>query len=76
MNANDNAWNESLEERSVTYTLVVNGQLHIVENVPARVNRDTGEQLFAPATVEQLQRLIWEHKQPVRIMQVPVYEYA
>lgn len=76
MNANDNAWNESLEERSVTYTLVVNGQLHIVENVPARVNPDTGEQLFAPATVEQLQRLIWEHKQPARIMQVPVYEYA
>ncbi len=50
--------------------------LHIVENVPARVNLDTGEQLFAPATVEHLQRLIWEHKKPARIMQVPVYEYA
>lgn len=76
MNAMDIAWNESLEERSVTYTLMVNGQLHIVEHVPARVNLETGEQLFAPATVERLQRLIWEHKQPVRVMQVPVYEYA
>jgi len=76
MNTHDYAWNEPLVERNVTYTLVVNGQLHIVENVPARVNLDTGEQLFAPATVEHLQRLIWEHKKPARIMQVPVYEYA
>ena len=67
---------ERLAERRVTYTLVVNGQLHVVENVPARVNLDTGEQLFAPATVEHLQRLIWEAKKPTRIMQVPVYEYA
>lgn len=76
MNAYDTVWNEPLVERNVTYTRVVNGQLHIVEHVPARVNLETGEQLFAPATVEQLQRLIWENKQPVRVMQVPVYEYA
>jgi hypothetical protein len=48
----------------------------VIENVPARVNLDTGEQLFAPATVEHLQWLIWESKKPARIMQVPVYEYA
>ena len=59
---------ERLAERRVTYTLEVNGQLHLVENVPARVNLDTGEQWFAPATVEQLQRLIWEHEQPVDSM--------
>lgn len=76
MNAVGQAWKESLEEGSATYSLMVNGQLHVVENVPARVNPDTGEQLFAPASVEQSQRLIWEHKQPVRIMQVPVSKYA
>jgi len=67
---------ERLAERRVTYTLEVNGQLYAVENVPARVNLDTGEQLFSPDTVERLQELIWEHKQPIRVMQVPVYEYA
>jgi hypothetical protein len=56
--------------------LEVNGQLHVVENVPARVNLDTGEEWFAPATVEHLRRLIWESKQPARIMQAPVYKYA
>lgn len=76
MNANDHVWNEPLEERNVTYMLVVNGRLHVIENVPARVNLDTGEQLFAPDTVERLQRLIWENKKPARMMQVPVYEYA
>jgi hypothetical protein len=65
-----------MAERRVTYTLEVNGQLYAVENVPARVNLDTGEQLFAPETVERLQELIWGHKKPVRVMQVPVYEYA
>ena len=76
MNAHDTVWNEPLVERNVTYMLVVNGRLHVIENVPARVNLDTGEQLFAPATVDHLQRLIWENKKPARIMQVPVYEYA
>ena len=47
-------WNEGrLVERRVTYTLEHNGQFYVVENVPARVNEETGEQLFAPATVER-----------------------
>lgn len=66
----------NMREQWVTYTLVANGQLHVVENVPAQVDLDTGEQLFSPDTVEQLQRLNWEHKQPVRVMQALVYEYA
>lgn len=72
----ENAWNEPLVEQKVTYTLQKNGQLIVVENVPARVNLETGEQLFAPETVERLQRMIWEQKEPTRIIQVPVYEFA
>ncbi len=71
----ENAWNEPLVEQKVTYTLQKNGQLIVVENVPARVNLETGEQLFAPETVERLQRMIWEQKEPTRIIQVPVYEF-
>ncbi len=51
---------ETMEERRVTYTLEMNGKFYIVENVPARVCVETGEQFFAPETVEQLQKVIWE----------------
>ena len=73
---NDALWGERLAERKVTYTLEANGQLCVIANVPARVNLNTGEQLFAPDTVARLQALVWEHQPPVRMMQVPVYDYA
>jgi YgiT-type zinc finger domain-containing protein len=69
-------WNEKLEERRVTYTLESNGQLIVVENVPARVNIETGEQLFSPDTVERLQKMIGGGRKPKRVIQVPVYEFA
>ncbi|MBM3181056.1 MAG: YgiT-type zinc finger protein [Chloroflexi bacterium] len=72
----DYQWNEHLVEQKVTYTLEMDGKLIVIENVPARVNVETGEQLFAPETVEHLQKLIWEQKKPKRMLQVPVYEYA
>jgi len=51
-------WKEKLAGRKVTYTLDMNGQLIVVENVPARVNVETGEQLFSPDTVKRLQKMI------------------
>lgn len=33
-------------------------KLHIIENVTARVDEETGEQFFAPSTVERLQEPI------------------
>jgi hypothetical protein len=54
--------NEGLEdqpvEQRVTYTLATEDKLHIVENVPARVDEKTGEQFFAPSTVKCLQETI------------------
>jgi YgiT-type zinc finger domain-containing protein len=69
-------WKERLVERKVTYTLDLNGQLIVIENVPARVNVETGEQLFSPDTVERLQKMVWQQSKPKRMIQVPVYEYA
>lgn len=69
-------WNERFVEQKVTYTIQVNSQLIVIENVPARVNRETGEQLFSPNTVEHLQEMVWEQKKPKRMIQVPVYEFA
>jgi YgiT-type zinc finger domain-containing protein len=67
---------EKLVERRVTYTLEHEGKFYIVENVPARVNEETGEQFFSPATVEHLQRLILGQGKPRRVLKTPVYEYA
>jgi hypothetical protein len=67
---------EQLVERRVTYTLEHEGKFYIVHNVPARVNEETGEQFFSPATVERLQRVILGHQSPSRIIETPVYDYA
>jgi hypothetical protein len=47
-----------------------------VENVPARVNTQTGEQFFSPQTVEHLQKIILEHKRPIRTIETPVFEFS
>ena len=72
------AWNEPLVEQTVTYHIEIDGRLLLVENVPARVNVETGERYFAPETVERLQQVVWEQSRPrpVRTIQTPVYEYA
>jgi len=67
---------ERLVEQRVTYTLLKDGRLYVIENVPARVNLDTGEQYFAPQTVEHLQRLVLGPTRPARVIETPVYEYA
>ena len=73
---NQYQWNEQFVEQEVTYVLETDDGLVIVENVPARVSAQTGERLFAPEVVEQLQELIWRKAQPKRVVQTPVYEFA
>lgn len=69
-------WKETFVAQKVTYTLESEGKFIIIENVPARVCRETGEQYFAPETVEQLQRIALEQRQPVRVLATPVFEFA
>ena len=68
-------WDERLVERGVTYSLYLDGRFYVVENVPARVNEETGEQLFAPETVERLHLLI-RGERPARLIETPVFDYA
>jgi len=63
-------------ERLVTYTLEFEGKFYIVENVPARVNEETGERFFSPSTVEYLHKTILGHSKPCRVMETPVFEYT
>jgi YgiT-type zinc finger domain-containing protein len=63
-------------ERRVTYTLEHEGRFYVVENVPARVNEETGEQYFAPSTVERLQEVVLGKQKPDRVVETPVYKYS
>ncbi len=67
---------ETLIETEVTYTLQHQGRLILVEHVPARVCKETGEQYFSPETVENIQSLIKSEKRPEKVIETPVYEYA
>ena len=69
-------WQEPLVERKVNYTLEWEGKFYIVQNVPARVDEETGERYFSPETVEHLQQIIWTRHQPVRTIETPVYDFA
>jgi hypothetical protein len=63
-------------EKQVTYTLELNGKFFLVENVPAHVDEETGEQFFSPSTVENLQQIILMQREPDRFAEIPVYKYA
>jgi len=72
---NSKIWNETMVEREVTYTLEIDGKFFIVEHVPARICVETGEQFFAPETLESLQHIIGEQKTPSRVIVTPVFEF-
>ena len=67
---------ETLVNRRVTYTLRFQDRFCIVENVPARVNLDTGEEFFAPETVERLQETISGGQPPHHTVETPVYQFS
>lgn len=67
---------ETMVKANVTYTLEHGGKFYIIEHVPARVCRETGEQCFAPETVEHIQALIRGERKPDKVVETPVYEYS
>ena len=71
-----NTRTQDLVETQVTYTLEVNGEFFLIENVPARVDLDTGEQFFAPNTVKRLQEIILDRESPIRFTQTLVYQFV
>lgn len=67
---------DRMVDRLVTYSVEYEGRIIIVENVPARVDPETGERFYSPETVEQLQALVWSGRQPDRVAQTPVFQFA
>jgi YgiT-type zinc finger domain-containing protein len=69
-------WNETFEERLVTYTQEIGGRFIVIEHVPARVCHETGEQLFSPDIVTKIQTIVRSQMKPSRVIQTPVYEFS
>ena len=67
---------ETMEEKKVTYTVEADGRIIVIENVPARVCVETGEQFFSPQTVERIHAIIRGKGKPTRTVNTPVYEFA
>jgi YgiT-type zinc finger domain-containing protein len=67
---------ETMIEAEVTYTLEHGGKFYIIEHVPARVCRETGEPYFTPDTVEHIQAVIRKGNKPTRVIETPVFEYV
>ncbi|MCB0257232.1 MAG: YgiT-type zinc finger protein [Anaerolineae bacterium] len=76
MAPNSFSFDETFVDQTVTYVLEDDGRIIVVENVPARICVETGERLYSPETVERLQQVIWGQREPVRLLQTPVYEFA
>ena len=67
---------ESMVETEVTYPFKWDGKFVLIEQVPARVSRETGEQFFSPKTVEQIHNIINERTSPKKTIETPVYEFV
>lgn len=59
----------------VTFSMEMDGQRVVVENVPARVDALTGEHFFDLATVDKI-RLLIRQQAPIRFEQTPVFAFA
>jgi macrodomain Ter protein organizer (MatP/YcbG family) len=67
---------EFFVEEPVTYTLQLDDKFYLIENVPARVNEETGERHFEPEVVTKLQQLIRSGKAPDRVIETPIYSFG
>jgi len=67
---------QTMVETEVSYTIQYQGKFYIIEHVPARVCQETGEEFFSPETVQHIQTFIKQHKEPDRVIETPVYNYA
>jgi YgiT-type zinc finger domain-containing protein len=63
-------------DQEVTYRLEIEGQLIVVEHVPAKVCVQCGETLYSAKTVEYLQKTAWEQKSPSKVMETLVFDFS
>ena len=62
------------EERSITHTVRVRGQLVVIDHVPAKACDVCGDTLLSLETVRRLEIILQTECSPVKT--VPLYDYA
>lgn len=62
------------EDRKMVHTVKHNGQVVVIDGVPAEVCSICGDVLLKPATVRRIEAILRESRKPDRT--APVYEYA
>ena len=62
------------DERSITHTVRVRGQVIVIDHVPAKVCDVCGDTLLSLDTVRRLETLLQTDVPPVKT--VPLYDYA
>ncbi len=63
---------ETIIDTTVTYTVQQASKFYVIKHVPARVCRETGEQFFAPETVEHIQAIVKGESRPTRVIETSV----
>ena len=72
---NTPAHDEKLVEGQVTYTLLKDGQLYVVEHVPARINEETGEDISHRKPSNNCSASFRRNANPPASIKAPVYEF-
>lgn len=62
------------EERKIAHTVRRNGQLIIIDHVPAEVCTECGDVLLRPETIRRIEALLRAPAEPIG--SAPLYEYA
>ena len=62
------------EQRRVSHTVRREGELVVIDGVPAEVCPACGDVLFSAGTVRALQRILEGRSEPAK--KVPLYDYA
>jgi len=61
------------EARHITFTATLEGSLLTIEEVPALVCRQCGEEMLSADTMKPIEALLAAHPRPARVAEVPVY---
>ena len=62
------------EERAIVHTVRHEGQIIVIDRVPAEVCSLCGDVLLRPETVRRIEELLRKRSRPART--APLYEYA
>ena len=62
------------EEQKIMHTVRYQGQVFVIDHVPAEVCSACGDVLLKPETVRGIEALLRTASHPVRL--IPLYEYA